>query len=196
VNTPALVREIPRKLFHLLAGSYIILYWWLPREACLIVLILLGVMFGLAEWVRLTQPSVNAAFLKLFGAFQRPEESQHPTAIVWGIAGSALVILLFQDRAIVISALGFLVFGDAAAALCGKAWGKHRWPWTNSKSIEGSLGYAIVCSLWAGLFLPWPLAITGACMNAVLETVPLPGNDNFWIPLLAAVSLTGLTFLI
>lgn len=187
--------EVPRKLFHLLTGGYILMYLALPKSACLGALAVLGVAAATLEWLRLTRPELNALFSRYFHRLQRAEESTRPTAILYGIVGAFVTILVFDNRDVVIAALGFLVFGDAAAALGGKAFGKRRWPWAPDKSQEGSLAFATVCSVWGLFFLPAPVAVLGAVASALLESLPLPGNDNFWIPVLAGAVLSTLSLL-
>jgi dolichol kinase len=84
----------------------------------------------------------------------------------------------------------YLALGDSAAALFGKKHG-HTRTWYD-KTLEGSIACFVVCAL-AGLFFFKPtFAILGAACAAVIEILPWPLNDNFWMPLVSACLLTFL----
>jgi dolichol kinase len=78
----------------------------------------------------------------------------------------------------------YLAFGDAVAALAGKAFGRHPLPFVSSKTWEGSIACFFTCALvgWGLELGPWRL-LAGAFAASVIEAVPIPGNDNFWLPL-------------
>jgi dolichol kinase len=105
-------------------------------------------------------------------------------------------MLVFTNKKIVLAAMGFLVFGDTAAALCGQRWGKRPWPKNPRKTYEGSIAFGGVSALWALLFVRWPVALLGAAAAACIEAFPLPWNDNFWIPVLSGLELSLLNLLL
>ena len=109
--------------------------------------------------------------------------------------GALLTMVLFGSQPLAVwSGLLCLAFGDAAAALVGRKWGRHRWPGT-SKSVEGSAACLAACfaaCLAAGV--PWPAAATAASAVAAVELSPMPFDDNLWIPL-SAGAVVWLTLL-
>ena len=104
--------------------------------------------------------------------------------------------MIFTNKRIVLPALGFLVFGDTAAALGGKKWGKHPWKNNPTKTQEGSGCFAAVSALWALFFVRWPVAILGALSGAWIEAQPFRWNDNFSVPLLSGAALSALNLVL
>lgn len=103
------------------------------------------------------------------------------------------------------AAYGVLGLGDAASALVGVAYGRHRLPWSRRKSWEGTLaglagGFAAAALFAAayyafhGLAMPvafLPVALAGATVGAFLET--LPGvQDNLVVPVGAWATMAAL----
>lgn len=184
--------EIKRKAFHHLSLIYLLIYAILPRGFALSSLFpVLAVLAG-TEFIRLRRPELNAWFLKKFGGLHRPSEILAPSGIFWTLLGCWITMLVFPEKRIVLPALGFLVFGDTAAALVGRKWGKHPWPKNSLKTLEGSAAFAAVCFAWALFFVRWPVAFLSALAGAWIEARPLPWNDNLWVPLLGALALSVL----
>jgi CDP-diglyceride synthetase len=99
-----------------------------------------------------------------------------------------LTILVFDNHRVVMTALGFLILGDTAAALGGKKWGKHPWPWNPDKTLEGSACFALVSFACAmAMQLRWPVAALGAVSIAILESRKLRWNDNLWLPFISGL---------
>jgi dolichol kinase len=182
------IDEIKRKSFHLLILLYILAYWLLPRPVLLwgFGLLILVVIAG--ELVRLRVPSFNEALLKYLGGIHREEETKALSGLPWTLSGSFLTILLFPDRTVVMVSFFYLAFGDALAALFGRRFGRHRL--MGGKSLEGSTACFAVCLLVGLLFMKPPLALLGALIATVIELIPWPLNDNFWMPLFSASALT------
>jgi dolichol kinase len=188
--------EIKRKVFHHLTLIYMALYAFSPRWLALGLLGISLLIVGALEFLRLRRPEINAWFLARFEGIHRESEIMHVSGIFWTLLGSWLTMLVFDNRRIVLPALGFLAFGDAAAALGGQKWGRHPWPKNAKKTIEGSLSFLVVSIAWAKLFLRWPVAVIGAVVGALVESRVWPWNDNLWIPLLSGAALSVLNLVL
>jgi phytol kinase len=189
------VNEIKRKLFHLFCLIYMVLYASLPRPVCLGVMAGLGLSITLLEWVRLHSPEFNQWTWQRVEGIARVWEKNAISGVFWTWLGSFLTMIIFKRREIVLAALGFMIFGDFAAALVGKFWGRHRWPGDTTKTIEGTTAFALAATAAGWWFLPPHVVIISAVAAAALESIRLPVDDNLWIPLVSGVCLT-LTLLI
>jgi dolichol kinase len=185
-----LAAEIKRKLFHHLSLIYLVLYWITPRLFSIIFFGIILLVLAGVEFIRLRRPEVNAWFLGKFGGIHRQSEILSPSGIFWTLLGSWLTMIIFTNKGIVLPALGFLVFGDTAAALGGQKWGKRHWKSNPAKTVEGSGCFALVSAVWAIFFVRWPVAILGALSGAWIEAQPYRWNDNLWVPLLSGAALS------
>jgi phytol kinase len=121
----------------------------------------------------------------------------------------ALSVLLFwRDSAVGIVAMSTLAAGDGMADLIGRRFGKNnKWP-NSQKSVAGSLAFWLASTvtstglLWwmqyhGCLTLPFErveviATIAGITLvSAILEVIPVFGDDNYTVPLSAAL-LTAL----
>jgi len=148
------------------------------------------------ETVRLRVPEVNRRLLRLFGGILREEEVNRPSGILWNLTGCFATVYFFSAGDIVVTALCYLVVGDALASLVGQRWGVTR---VGLKSLEGSAACFIACFFVGAVFLQGefgvPEILVGAFAATLAEALPLPLNDNLWIPLLSAAALTATRFL-
>lgn len=188
--------EIKRKLFHHLSVLYILIYWILPRWAALTIMTIAMVALAAIEFIRLRRPEVNEWFLKKFGGIHRPEEIMAPSGIFWTLLGCWATMVIFAGKRVVLPALGFLAFGDTAAALAGLKWGTRPWKHNITKTIEGSAAMVVVCFAWALLFVRWPVAFLSGVIAAWIESRPMPYNDNLWVPLLSALAVSILNLVL
>ena len=185
---PIILEEIRRKTFHMLTLLYVAGYWFLPWEVTIIGMaaVLLFVIAG--EAVRLNNPAANKWILATLGSVHRKEETHRMSGLVWTLSGSLLTMLIFEDRLIVTASLLYLSFGDSIAAVIGKQRGKNKiW---NKKTVEGSISCFLVCVVVGLFFMRWDYALLGALVATLIETIPWPLNDNFWMPLISAAILT------
>ena len=183
--------EVKRKSFHLLTLVYIFAYWALPRDKILWgmgALIFCVVVF---EGFRMRFPAFNRKIQKMFGAAYRESEINSISGLPWTLSGSFFTMLLFNDKAIVVSSLLYLALGDASAALVGKRIGKRKIFW--EKTLEGSLACFLVCFMIGLCFFKLPIALAGAFAAAVIELFPWALNDNFWMPIISAFVLTQIS---
>ena len=177
-----LKKEIPRQLFHLFNGTVIALAYTRWEAKVGWILMVMAVVGAFLSWRHTRKPFSWAE--PLLGFLDRPRDIQHfpaKGAVLYGLAvGFALVVYPHNAA---LGAIAVLASGDALSTLVGKAWGRRPWPWNRRLSLEGSLAFLVAGTLYASLFVPFPMALVGALVGALVETVPWPLDDNVTIPL-------------
>jgi len=186
-------RELGRKAFHMLSLAYLAAFHLIGYPRVLVPLALWLAFVAAVEAGRFLSPGLNRLLTGFFHGMIRETEQRAFSGIFHTTAGCLAVILLAGDRAeVVTAAVLCLALGDAAAALAGKAWGRHRLL-GSSKTLEGSLAcllVCLVCGLAAGLgTLPAAAAALAATAVELLPTTKF-FNDNLWMPVAAALAAT------
>ena len=201
-----LVREIRRKGFHLtgliIPGVYFagltVTRNGEPLFSRTVATFVVGAITGAAlafEILRLFSPRVNEFCVRRLRFLMRRGEVRQITGSGYYLLGSCFAVALF-DPAFAIAGILFMVLGDPAAALVGKAVGRTRL--LQNKTLEGSLACLATCfALGVALFhqvgTPWAgaaqVAIIGAVAAALVELLPLRINDNVTIPVISGLAL-------
>lgn len=170
-------RELYRKLIHVSTVAIPLLVWILPRGLALAVLVpAVAAALGV-EWGRHRTRWVRYHFLRRTRPLLRSHERHGLAGATYMVLAYLLALLLFP-KPIAVVAMLYIGLGDAAAALVGKRWGRHRTRW--GKSWEGALA-ALVVNLAAGFAVPGvpvPASVLGAVAASLLEFLPLPLDDN------------------
>lgn len=123
-------------------------------------------------------------------------------ALFWGVLGAG-------GKAVVAAGVMGWTFGDAAAALVGKRFGRRfvmaRFV-DDGKTVEGSLAMAAAAALAIGLTLrlygglPWPVVALAACFSAatatLVELVSRGGTDTLTVPFAASASVVAVVWLL
>ena len=186
--------EIKRKLLHFFTILYPILYNILPTRISILISGLLVLLDIIIETIRLSFPKFNEFILKTLKGFYREHEKNNISTLIWTFSGAFLTIFIFHDKtAVVTVSLLYMVFGDSAAGLIGSFFGRLKFQIINNKkSFEGSFSCFMVCFICGLIFLPWQVALIGAIVATIIEVLPLPLNDNFWLPIISGFVLTFL----
>lgn len=199
--------ELFRKILHcILLGSLLVFVfcfalWW---HAALCSVAFAVVVYPILAWFERFR-----GFSKLTTERKKGELKQS-LLLVFGMF--ALVIAIcwgwLQDRYLVLGSVYAWGFGDAAAALVGKKWGRHKirfWRIDGRKSVEGSaamfllsfVSVLVILLCRGGLnavgYVVVPLVT--ATVSAVAELCSRNGNDTVICPLLAMVVLLPLVYL-
>lgn len=109
----------------------------------------------------------------------------------------ALLIIAFRGDLIPIAAgWGVLAFADPAATFIGSHWPLRQLPYNRAKSLGGLYGYlsgglpgVFVLCLYLGpcdIHTALSVALLASAIGGLVESLPLPANDNLTAPLSAA----------
>lgn len=178
-------RELARKSFHVASVALPVLVWLSPRPLAVAVLVPTALVAVAVDAARLRFRTPRYHFLRWTRPMLRPHERRGPAGATYMAVAYALAVLLFPTP-VAVAAMLYNGLGDAAAALVGKRWGRHRTSWR--KSWEG-FAAALAVSLGVGVLLglvgdfPVPAIILGALTAAALEFAPLPLDDNLRVTL-------------
>lgn len=190
------IEEVKRKLVHLsslwMVAATLLLADWQYMAAALFGALLLLTLVSEHDYANGGR-YLGRLYGKLFGKMLRNEVKPGQWIVSGGapvLAAAALVNLLF-DPVIAAASLAVMLTGDAAAALVGRKFGRHKT--VNGKSWEGCIsfvivGYAALAAVLAisGAKCEFYLAgLAGVILAAVAELFQkqLKMDDNFSIPL-------------
>jgi phosphoserine phosphatase len=122
-------------------------------------------------------------------AATKAELYEFATAPVFFALGILFTLLLFPIS-VSNAAIATFALGDSAAAIVGKTIGRKRLSFNKGKTFEG-LAAGLFAGFLAALVYVNPLkALAAAATATIVESLPLPINDNLTIPLTTALVLT------
>jgi dolichol kinase len=193
-------RELARKAIHLTGLAVPVLYFFTPRLQSIAILAALAATSIAIDFVRHRNVVAAAVFNSVFDPIlrdhERDREARNLTAVSWFFVAAVISAAIFP-KYITIASLAMSLPADAASAVVGTAWGRHRI--MGSKSLEGSLAFfaaalavGIVMSKIEGLGREYVIAAAAALVGAVVELVPSGLDDNFTTPLSMAACLWAL----
>jgi phytol kinase len=189
--------DVSRKIIHIGIGS-----WILPT-----------VLLFHSRWMAAAPPAlftlVNLLSLRFRWTKSMDAEAGSNAGTVWfPLSFTVLLLVLWGvegGRTAVCAGLLALAWGDAAAALVGRRWGRHRYRTGDGwRSFEGSaamLLFSLAAIIVAGRFVgsseglaPYGVArvLAGAVAATFLEAAGRRGFDNFLVPVGTAMLLWGL----
>lgn len=188
----SLRKELQRKAFHLLCLLFLGAYLLIGHPLILRVMGAWLALIFIVETARLRSEWARRWVESVFKPILRSKESRRYTGAFYTSLGAFCCFLFFGEHPTVIKAcLCYLAFGDSASAVAGRMWGRHTFTiMGETRSLEGSaagLSAAVLCGLALGL--PPSGVAAGTAAFVFADTVPLPPDDNFWIPVLTGTAL-------
>jgi len=181
-----------RKIYRLSGLIFPLIYFFADKRTAIFWLSLATLLFLILEISRFSFPQFNRRiFNTLKAILKREERKVRVSGTTYFLFGSLLTVIFFE-KSIAITALLFLIFGDALSALVGVKWGKIR---IGRKTLEGSIANFGSC-LFIALILKYTylgldlrVAFWGALVASLVELAPSPVNDNLSIPLCSALAM-------
>lgn len=180
-------RELARKAIHVSSTAVPLLVWLLPRPVAIALLVPVALLALAIDLARHRIRPFRYHFLRHTRTMLRHHERHGLAGATWMALAYAAALLLFP-KPVAVAAMLFNGLGDAAAALAGKRWGRHRTRW--GKSWEGfAAGLAVDIGVGVAMWMLAPSAVSlgaallGAAVAATIEFAPLPLDDNVRVTL-------------
>ncbi len=192
--------ELARKTIHLSSLLIPIIYYYIPLELGLKILVPITVFSLFVDTLKLFSKKFRLLFIKIFGFMLRKhelDESKHTFTGATFVLLSAVLSAILFPKVIMITAFSILIISDTAAALIGRRFGKHKFL---AKSLEGSLAF-FISAVIVVLATPkvtysleeYLIGIAGAAVATLGENLSYGwADDNFVIPLSAGFTMWGL----
>ncbi|HJD58816.1 MAG TPA: SEC59/DGK1/VTE5 family protein [Rickettsia endosymbiont of Ceroptres masudai] len=196
--------EKKRKIFHLSAIIFPLLYLFIPRTAITLLLFIITAITLYLDVSRHNNAKISEFVTRFFSKVIRPLEKNSSFAlsgISFMMLGFVLTALLFPKNLVICSWL-ILIISDCLAALVGVKIGNSL---GNGKSIAGSVTFlasAILISILVYFYLGYNtsfIIIIISCIGATAAEFysnDLRINDNLSIPLSYCLSTAILSYIL
>jgi phytol kinase len=199
-------RELARKFVHLLSVLILIIYIFASDifnvKIALMILVFILIVSLEFEYFRIEVGNKIPILGRVWKYVRRDKEKGKIGGDVFFIVGAILVLAIFDLRIAMVAML-MTTFGDAAAALIGKKYGKHWLKHLKERAWEGIFAeffvdvfIGIMVFFWGfwsnpSLFYNWQLWIVVGVMSFVataVETLIYKMDDNLVIPVFSGFS--------
>jgi dolichol kinase len=188
--------EVARKTIHLTGFVIPWIYYYVDRTFAVAVLIPFTLLALVIDFGR----RGDGAFARWFGTWLGPilrekEKGDQRTlhALTWFFIVST-VMVAFTPRYVAILSISIMLLADAAAALLGRRYGRHK---VGGRSLEGCAAFFLagmvivaVTPRLSGHPGEWAVCALAALVGAVVELVSQdPLEDNVTVPLSIGLTL-------
>jgi len=164
-----LIHELKRKAAHLTSIIIVLVYLAFGQQT--ILLLLTVYLIAILE----IEPLVHSLL--------REKETGRLGGHVFFTMGCIIAISVFPEE-IASAAILMTTFGDASAAIFGKAFGRTWIPGLKDRAVEGCAAEFIVDVVIGAIFLSnWLVVLVMAGTATVVETLANKMDDNLLIPL-------------
>ena len=187
--------ELVRKGIHILIA---LAPWLAAQNFSHTVLFLMGGVFFFfcvesLRFVGFSPPFVSSVTASVLREKEKGHFALGP--ITLGL-GALLSLILFPPWAAA-AAIYTLAFGDCAATIAGRFFGRIRPAFLKGKSIEGPLAcFAVTTMVCFFVFRDWRIAIVTGIVSMLVEAFSIRDLDNLFLPLAAGLTATLAAFLL
>lgn len=179
-------KELTRQSIHIIAGlAFMMILIYFGRITLIGTSILLLFFGSLLINFKLTGKHIPIAH-DIGDAIERKEVRFPGWGAAWYVFGVIALATLLVDNNEIISGIFILAVSDGLATIVGMH-GKHKIPYNNKKTIEGSVVF-FVSALAAYLFVG-PKIVLLAAITTLIESANLPIDDNFSLPMVCTIYL-------
>ena len=184
-------KELWRQLVHASGVFIVVLGFFITPE--LLILLCIGLVVLAETLFQLDKYHHIPIFSRILTTCKRKDDER---GFIYFFIGITLTIYLFKfNMNVVNAAILILLFGDSASTLIGKRFGRHKLPFQNEKTFEGSLSFLFVGFTVALTQLPMLPAISGAFFGAITEAYS-PVDDNIPVPIVSALAMSLIIYML
>ncbi len=174
-----LIHELKRKAVHLTSIIIVLVYHAFGQQAILLLLTVYLIAILEIEYFRIEWGKK----LPFIHSLLREKEADRLGGHVFFTMGCIIAISVFSEE-IASAAILMTTFGDASAAIFGKAFGRTWIPGLTNRAVEGCAAEFIVDVVIGVIFLSnWLVVLVMAGTATVVETLANKMDDNLLIPL-------------
>lgn len=188
----SLKNEFFRKMIHLTSVFIVILYYYLGKEVTLFILAVVLILFIESEYLRIEK----GVTIPLLHDSVRDKEKNRLAGHIFFIIGAIISISIF-DMDIAVAAILMTTFGDSAAAIVGRRYGRISISGIRNKKIEGCLAELFVNLFIGYMFIDNVIIILVMAFTAtIVETLVDKLDDNLIIPIFSGFNAQVIRFLL
>lgn len=189
ISSPLTINKVVREAIHA-SAIFVPLLSLIVAPLLIVFLIVLVVLIYLIAEYKLIS-GVRFPIISDVRDIASLEEERYGIAIapVYFALGIAVTLALFPNS-YGFAAIAVFALGDSVATITGHLFGRTVLPYNKAKTTEGFLMGAIAGFLGALLFVDLYIAITAAIIGMLIESLPMPVNDNLTMPILTSAILS------
>jgi dolichol kinase len=145
-------------------------------------------LYFISELSRMSKKNLPIISAITRNAASQAELYEFAAAPLYFAIGILITLVLFPAP-VNSAAIAIFALGDSAASLFGGLISKKPLPFNKGKTLEGSIAGFFFAFLAGSVFVSLVLALIGAAVAMMIESLPLPVNDNILIPLYTGLAL-------
>jgi dolichol kinase len=152
------------------------------------LIILVTILYSISEVYRIRGINFPIISFVTWKAAKKTELYEFALAPIYFALGIIVSLLAFPAPISYI-AITVLTLGDGFAHIFGMKFGKNTLPFNKGKNIEGTFFGLFFAFLGSLTFVNPAIAFIAASIGMLIESLPLPINDNLTIPIITGLML-------
>ncbi|MCP8308572.1 MAG: phosphatidate cytidylyltransferase [archaeon] len=154
-----------------------------------IIITIVTILYCISEYLRTRKSHGLPIIRKITLLASKDRETNNFILAPFYFALGILMALTIFKSSIGFASIEIVALGDSSARLFGKLIGHTRLPFNKMKTFEGSIFCFIFSWLGASLFVPPSIAILGALIGSIVESLPLPIDDDLTMPIASGFTM-------
>lgn len=187
-RSPPSKNDIIREIIHASGFFVPVLAGLIGIYNVALIISVVSVLYFISELARINRIDLPLISVITRNAALPAERYDFATAPLYFAIG-ILITLMFFPAPVNGAAIAIFTLGDSAASLFGGLISNKPLPFNKGKTLEGSLAGFFFAFLAGSLFVSPFLALIGATIAMIIESLPLPVNDNILMPLFTGLAL-------